>query len=79
MNSINIKFEKEAEIVDFVNKVNKYPYDMDLSRGSCTIDAKSILGALGIGAGSVLKLSIHEEEYSEVLNDIKNYIVDKNL
>ena len=46
MNQMIIKFQNPEEVLDFVNKVAKYPYDMDMKRGRFVVDAKSILGIM---------------------------------
>ena len=49
MNQMIIKFQNPEEVLDFVNKVAKYPYDMDMKRGRFVVDAKSILGIMNLG------------------------------
>ena len=43
MKSINIKLSLAENVKNFVNMVNRYPYDMDLRAGRHVVDAKSIL------------------------------------
>ena len=42
MNKFKVKFKDPEEVVDFVNRVERYPFAMDLSRGSVVVDAKSL-------------------------------------
>ena len=44
MSEMMIKFQNPEEVLDFVNKVAKYPFNMDMKRGRFVVDAKSILG-----------------------------------
>ncbi|HBZ78147.1 MAG TPA: serine kinase, partial [Clostridiales bacterium] len=39
-----IRFQSISDVKDFVQIVNSYPYDVDLSSGRYVVDAKSIMG-----------------------------------
>lgn len=39
------------EITEFVNMMSRQGYNTDLSRGSFSVDAKSILGVIALGLG----------------------------
>lgn len=75
MISKSVILKSEAEVVNFVNLVSKYPSDVDLIRGRYMIDAKSILGVLGLGVGEKLEIQIHEDEAEELLKDLEFYLV----
>ena len=42
MSEMLISFKSPEEILNFVNTVAKYPFDMDMKRGRFVVDAKSI-------------------------------------
>ena len=46
MSEMLVSFKNPEEILNFVNTVAKYPYDMDMKRGRFVVDAKSILGIM---------------------------------
>ena len=50
MSRLKVRFTDPKEAADFVNRVERYPYAMDLSRGSVVVDAKSLLGILVLGS-----------------------------
>lgn len=74
MSEINVTFKNPNEVLDFVNKVVKYPFDMDLSRGSIVVDAKSLLGIMNLGFNQIVNLKVYSEECEELCHDIEKYI-----
>ena len=44
MNKRLVVFQGPNDVVEFVRKVTKYPYDMDMKHGRYIVDAKSLLG-----------------------------------
>ena len=53
MSEMLVSFKNPEEILNFVNTVAKYPYDMDMKRGRFVVDAKSILGIMNLGLNNV--------------------------
>ena len=74
MSRLKVKFTTPREVADFVNRVERYPYAMDLSRGSVVVDAKSLLGIMVLGLDQVVSLSIYADECSQLCQDIEKYI-----
>lgn len=72
--NVKVKFKNPEEVLDFVNKVSKYSYSMDMKRGRFLIDAKSILGILNMGFDNIIELKVHGEDCDELKADIENYI-----
>lgn len=75
MNQIRIKFQSSEDVNSFIQIVNQYPYDMDLSKGRIIIDAKSILGIMTLGFDNEVILSIHTEECQELVNQLEKFLV----
>lgn len=69
-----VKLKNMNDAIKFVNEVNKYPYDADLERGSFMIDAKSLLGVIGMGIGQDMNLKIYADKADEMLNGISGFI-----
>ena len=46
MKTFNISLKSINDVKDFVNIVNKYDFDVDLSSDRYIVDAKSIMGSL---------------------------------
>lgn len=74
MNELNVIFSNPSEVLDFVNLVEKYPYAMDMSRGSIVVDAKSLLGIINLGFNHVAVLKVYADECSDLRRDIEKYI-----
>lgn len=49
MSEMKITFKHPDEILDFVNTVSKYEFDMDMKKGHVVVDAKSLLGIMHLG------------------------------
>ena len=70
MSEMKLTFKTPDEIVEFVNTVSKYEFDVDVRRGRVVVDAKSLLGIMHLGLNSILELKMHtadgeELEYNE--------------
>ena len=49
MSTMNITFKHPDEIIDFLNSVCKFDFNMDMRRGRAVVDAKSLLGIMNLG------------------------------
>lgn len=74
MSRLKVRFADPREVADFVNRVERYPYAMDLSRGSVVVDAKSLLGILVLGLNQVVDLSVYADDCGQLYQDIEKYI-----
>ena len=77
MNEMKITFKKPEEILDFVNKVEKYDCAMDMNRGIYVVDGKSILGIMNLGLNNIINLKIYDEDCEELKKEIAKY--QKNI
>lgn len=75
MNKTKIIFETIEDIQEFSKIVKNYPFDMDMSKGSIVIDAKSLLGLMSLGTNNELILTIQGDFSSELLDKIKPFII----
>lgn len=75
MRILNIQLNTEDEAVDFVSKVSKSPEHMDLKHGHCIVDAKSILGVIGMAVRKKVILSVYADDTGNLEDELKNYIV----
>ena len=55
MHSYKVHFSNAEQVFDFVTKIRKFDFDMDLKAGCRIVDAKSIVSA----AQSVMLLNLH--------------------
>lgn len=68
-----VKFSNPQEVLEFVNKVSKYPYDMDMKRGRFIVDAKSILGIMNLGFDNPIELKIYDEDCKDLKDELSKY------
>lgn len=70
---INIKLKSVDDAINFVDRIAQYDCDVDMISGSYYIDAKSMLGVIGVGANKEVILDLHMEESEEVKEDLKEF------
>lgn len=71
MKSVTISLKEAESVKNFVNLVNKYPYEMDLRSGRFVVDAKSILGIFSLNLSNRLTLEIHSESCDDILKELE--------
>ena len=71
---MNLIFHNAEEVVEFVRKVGKYPFHMDLCRGSVVVDAKSLLGVLNLGFNQTVMLKVYADDCEAMYQEIKHLI-----
>lgn len=76
MKSVKIQLAMAEGVKDFVNIVNRYPYDIDLHSGRFIVDAKSVLGIFSLDLSKPIVLEVHEDGCQDLLDDLKKYIVE---
>ncbi len=74
MKSIQIKLSLAEKVKDFVQIVNRYPFDVDLRSGRYVVDAKSILGIFSLDLSQVITMEIYEENCDELLEQMKPFL-----
>jgi phosphocarrier protein HPr len=75
MKSFNIILKSINDVKDFVNIVNKYDFDVDLSSGRYIVDAKSIMGIFSLDLSKPIKVEAHVDDCGNFCEEIKKYIV----
>lgn len=75
MKSFNIMLKSINDVKDFVNTVNKYSFDVDLTSGRYVVDAKSIMGIFSLDLSKPIKVAAHTDDYAAFLDEMKNFIV----
>ena len=74
MNEMKVTFKSPDEILEFVNTVSKYEFDMDMKKGRLIVDAKSILGIMNLGLNNVIQLTMHTDDCAELQKKIAKYV-----
>ena len=75
MKSFNIMLRSINDVKDFVNVVNRYDFDVDLTSGRYVVDAKSIMGIFSLDLSKPIKVEVHVEDCETFCIEIKAFIV----
>jgi phosphocarrier protein HPr len=75
MKTFNIALKTINDVKDFVNIVNKYDFDVDLSTGRYVVDAKSIMGIFSLDLSKPIKVEVHSDDCSDFMDEIKGFVV----
>ncbi len=76
MKTFNIMLKSINDVKDFVNIVNKYDFDVDLTSGRYIVDAKSIMGIFSLDLSKPIKVETHADKTETFMNEINPFIVD---
>ena len=76
MKNFNIMLHSINDVKTFVNAVNKYDFDVDLTSGRYVVDAKSIMGIFSLDLSKPIKVEVYSEEVGEFMNEMKPFIID---
>ena len=78
MKSLQISLNSIEKVKQFVNLINTYDCDFDLSSGRYIIDAKSIMGIFSLDLSKPLRLDVYDEALaSEVEKDLAPFICEE--
>ncbi len=77
MKSVYISLNSIEKVKQFVNLINTYDSDFDLSSGRYIIDAKSIMGIFSLDLSKAIRLDIHNENCAdELMNALQSFLID---
>ncbi len=74
MKTFDILLSSINDIKAFVNIVNKYDFDVDLTSGRYVVDAKSIMGIFSLDLSKAIKVDVHSDNADAFIEEIKAYI-----
>ncbi len=74
MTTFNVMLSSINDVKNFVNIVNKYDYEIDLTSGRYVVDAKSIMGIFSLDLSKPIKVEIHSDDCSDVADELKAFI-----
>ena len=74
MRKKTVIFRKVEDMLDFVKKVENYPFDMDMKSGRFTVDAKSLFGLLNIEIKKKIELKVYDEDCDALFEDVAPYL-----
>lgn len=73
MSGMKVTFKHPDEILEFVNTVSKYDFDMDMRKGRIVVDAKSLLGIMHLGLNNEIELQMYSDDCEELCEKIAKY------
>jgi len=76
MNTFNIMLNSINNVKNFVNVVNKFDFDVDLTSGRYVVDAKSIMGIFSLDLSKPIKVDIHSDSAEALVNELKPFVVE---
>ena len=71
MKTFSIMLKSINDVKDFVNIVNQYEFDVDMTSGRYVVDAKSIMGIFSLDLSKPIKVEVHSDECSQFCDDVK--------
>lgn len=75
MKTFNIQLTSINDVKIFVNTVNKYSYDIDLTSGRYVVDAKSIMGIFSLDLAKPIKIEIFDDNCENLVKELEPFIV----
>ena len=69
-----VVFQNLDDVLEFVKKVEKYPYSMDMSRGKFVVDARSLLSLVNLGFQKEIELKVYEDNCEDFWQDHEKYV-----
>ena len=76
MKTFNIQLNSILDVKEFVNIVNKCPYDIDLTSSRYVVDAKSIMGIFSLDLSKPIKVDVHTDDCDELIAELKKYTIE---
>lgn len=77
MISFNVLLSSINSVKDFVNTVNKYDFEVDLTSGRYVVDAKSIMGIFSLDLSKPIMLHAHcPEDNAAFKEDMKRFMAE---
>ena len=74
MKTCEIMLTSINDVKNFVNIVNKYDFDVDLTSGRYVVDAKSIMGIFSLDLSKPIKVEVQSEGCEQFLEELKPFI-----
>ncbi len=75
MVSFEILLSSINDVKNFVNIVNKYSCDIDLTSGRYVVDAKSIMGIFSLDLTKPIKIDIHSDHEQALVDELQPFTV----
>ena len=74
MRTYPVNLRKTEDVLNFVNIVNTFDGDVDLSSGSMIIDAKSLMGAICMTGKKTLEMVVHSSDCDKLVDQLAKHL-----
>lgn len=74
MEALTISLTQVSQVQQFVNTVNKYPFDVDMVSGRYTINAKSLLGIYSLDLNRPLQVLIYSNDCEDLKAELREFM-----
>ncbi|MBE7021731.1 MAG: HPr family phosphocarrier protein [Ruminococcaceae bacterium] len=74
MKTFDIMLSSINDVKNFVNIVNKYNFDVDLTSGRYVVDAKSIMGIFSLDLSKPIKVEVHSDNADAFVTEMEPFI-----
>ncbi len=74
MKEINVVLNSIVDVKNFVNIVNKYDFEVDLTSGRYVVDAKSIMGIFSLDLGKPIRVELHTDSPEAICEELKPFL-----
>lgn len=74
MRTFDIMLSSINDVKNFVNIVNKYNFDVDLTSGRYVVDAKSIMGIFSLDLSKPIKVEVHADDADAFVAELAPFI-----
>ena len=74
MKIFDVVLNSITDVKNFVNIVNKYDFEVDLTSGRYVVDAKSIMGIFSLDLGKPIRVEVHTDAPEAILEELKGFL-----
>lgn len=74
MISRNVIMRNQKEIMEFVDIVSQFPYEVEVALGRYKMDAKSVLGMLALGTNRVMQMNVQAMNADDLLEAVGKFV-----
>lgn len=75
MKTFDVVLNSITDVKNFVNIVNKYDFEVDLTSGRYVVDAKSIMGIFSLDLGKPIRVEVHTDAPEAIMEELKGFLV----
>ena len=75
MKTFNIMLNSIMDVKEFVNIVNRFPSEIDLTSSRYVVDAKSIMGIFSLDLSKPIKVDVHSDDCADLMAELDKYMI----